>query len=132
MHSEIIAHGRRDIETGAFVQIGFGSFITKDILPVIGAERSCVLPLRINGSVTSADCDPTAFASRNRWALVRFLKPWNNPRGFRPMSSSCLVAVRKRAVKWILPGREFYGDIITPMRGIGIIKPTVIFGPIFV
>ena len=48
------------------------------------------------------------------------------------MAGCCLVAVRKRAVERILPGREFYGNVIAPARGIGIVKTPVVFGPIFV
>src|SRR5216110_149310 len=99
---------------------------------MIGAEWSGIFPLRVNCSIALVDCDPSIFASRNSGALVRLLKPRHDARRFRAMAGRCLVAVRKRAVKRILPGREFYGNVITPARGIGVIKTTVVFGPIFV
>src|SRR5207248_3194455 len=91
-----------------------------------------VLPLRIDRSIAFADRDPAIFASGNSRALIRFLEPRDNPRGFRTAPCSCLVAIWKRAVKRILPGREFYRNVITPARGIWVIKTTVVFGPIFV
>jgi hypothetical protein len=48
------------------------------------------------------------------------------------MAGRCLVAVRKRAVERILLGREFYGNVIASARGIGVVKTTVVSGPIFV
>src|SRR5436190_6206929 len=99
---------------------------------MIGAERSGVFPLRIDCSIAFADRDPAIFASGNSRALIRFLEPRDNPRGFRTVPCSCLVAIWKRAVKWILPGSEFYGNVITPARGIGVIKTTIVFGPIFI
>src|SRR5439155_21089835 len=61
-----------------------------------------------------------------------FLKPRNNARGFRPVPCVCLVGVRKRAVKWVLPRPEFYGNVITPVAGVGVVKATVFSRPIFV
>ena len=122
----------RDIEARAFVEIRFRAFVAKNILPVVGTERSGVFPLRVNRSIAFADRDPSIFARRNGWALIRFLEPRNNARGFRAVPCSCLVAVGERAVERILPGREFYGNIIAPMCGIGIVKAAVAFGPIFV
>ena len=98
---------------------------------MIGAERSRVFPLRIDRSIAFADRDPSIFASRNSRALIRFLEPWNNVRGFRSMPGVCLVAVRKRAVKWILPGREFYRGVIAPVAGIGVVKTAVVFSSNF-
>ena len=46
-HSKIVAHGRRNIQTRALVQIGERPLIAEHILPVVGAKRSTILPLRI-------------------------------------------------------------------------------------
>src|SRR5436190_5197884 len=99
---------------------------------MIGAEWSGVFPLRVNCSIALVDCDPSIFASRNSGALVCLLKPRHDARRFWAMASRCLVAVRKRAIKRILPGRKFCGNVIAPACGIGVVKTPVAFGPIFV
>ncbi len=99
---------------------------------MVGAERPGVFPLRIDRSIAFADGDPSIFASRDSRALIRFLEPRNNARRFRPVPSSRLVAVRERAVKWILAGREFYRNVIAPVPGIGVIEASVVLCPIFV
>jgi len=78
---------------------------------MVRSEGSCVFPLRVSGSITFADGDPSIFASGHHGALVGFFEPWNNPRRFGPMTSACLVVVREREVKWVLSGREFYGEM---------------------
>src|SRR4029453_8782572 len=112
VHSEIVAHGRRDIEASPLIQIGFWAVIAKHILPVIGAERSGVFPLRINGSIAFADCDPSIFASRNSGSLIRFFEPGDNAFRFRAMACGRLVVVRKCAIEWILSWWDFCRDIM--------------------
>ena len=130
--SEIIAHSRRNIEPSAFVQVWFWPFITENVLPVVGSERSGVFPLRIRGSIASADCDPSVFASRYGRSLLRFSKPRNNPRRFGPMTFTCFVVVGKRAVKWVEPWRETYRNVIAAMSRIRFVDSTVIFCPLLV
>src|SRR5438132_6125445 len=125
-------HGGRDIETRSFVQIGFRTFVAKDVLPIIGAERSCVFPLRINRSIPFANRDPSILAGGNAGALVRFLEPRHNTRRFRPMPVGGLVVVWEGAVKRVLSRRELYRNEIAPMRGIWIVKSSVTSAPIFV
>src|ERR1700730_3458272 len=48
------------------------------------------------------------------------------------MPGGSFIVVRKGAVKWVLPRREFYRSVILPTRGVGIIKATVAFRPFFV
>src|ERR1700746_468880 len=48
------------------------------------------------------------------------------------MTRTCLVVVGERAVKWVLPRRKFYRDIITPMDRIWVIETTVVFCPLLV
>src|SRR2546430_8575147 len=132
LQAEVIAHGRRNIETGPFVQIGFRTFVAKNVLPMIGPKRARIFPLRIDGSIAFADRDPSTFASGNGRALVRFPEPRNDLRRFRSMASGRLVVVGERAVKRILPRCEFYRNVITPMRAIWIVKPAITSGPIFV
>src|SRR4029453_9974640 len=47
--SEVIAHSRRNIEAGAFVEIRLRPFVPENVLPMISAEWSGVFPLRICG-----------------------------------------------------------------------------------
>src|SRR5438552_8887142 len=98
----------------------FRTFVAKDILPIIGAERSCVFPLRINRSNPFANRDPSILAGGNAGASVRFLEPRNDARRFRPVTGGCLVIVGKRAVKRILSRPEFDWNIIASVRGIWI------------
>jgi len=99
---------------------------------MIGPKRARIFPLRIDGSIAFADRDPSTFASGNGRALVCFPEPRNDLRRFRSMASGRLVVVGERAVKRILPRREFYRNVITPMRAIWIVKPAITSGPIFV
>ena len=99
---------------------------------MVRSEGSCVFPLRISNSIAFADRDPSILASGNSRTLVRLLKPRNNTRRFRPMTSMCFVVVRECAVKWVLLRCKFYRDVITSMGGIWIVKTTVVFGPLFV
>jgi hypothetical protein len=99
---------------------------------MIGAERSCVFPLRINRSIPFANRDPSILAGGNAGALVRFLEPWDDPRRFRPVATRCLVIVREGAVKRVLSRRELYRNVIAAMRGIRIVKPAITSAPMFV
>src|SRR5438477_9522878 len=125
-------HGGRDIETRAFVQIGFRTFVAKDILPIIGAERSGVFPLRINHSIPFSNRDPSILAGGNAGALVRFLEPRDDARRFRTVTSGCLVVIWQGAVKRVLSRSELYRNVIAAMSGIWIVKSAVTSAPIFV
>src|SRR5438874_6854722 len=125
-------HGGRDIETRTFVQIGFRTFVAKDILPIIGAERSCVFPLRISHSIPFANRDPSILAGGNAGALVLFLEPRNNARRFRPVTIGCLVVVWEGTVKRVLSRRELYRNVIAAMRGIWVVKSAVTSTPMLV
>src|SRR3954462_8832350 len=99
---------------------------------MVCSEGSCVFPLRKSNSIAFADGDPSVLAGGNGRTLVRLLKPRNNTRRFRPMTSMRFVVIRKRAVKRVLLRFEFYRDVVTSMGGIWIVKTTVVFGPLFV
>src|SRR5213075_1460450 len=129
---EIVTHSGRDIETRASVQIGFRTFVAKDILPIIGAERPGVFPLRISRSIPLANRDPSILAGGNAGALVRFLEPRNDAGRFRPVTIDCLVGVWEGAVKRVLSRRELYRNVIAAMRGIWVVKSAIISAPIFV
>src|SRR4030095_9024986 len=102
------------------------------ILPIIGAERSCVFPLRIDRSIPFANRDPSILAGGNAGALVRLLEPRHDARRFRPVTGRYLVIVGKRAVKRVLSRRELYRNIIAATCGIWIVKSAVTSAPIFV
>src|SRR5437016_11155992 len=99
---------------------------------MIGAERSCVFPLRINRSIPFANRDPSILAGGNAGALVRFLEPRNDVGRFRPVTIGCLVVIWEGAVKRILSRRKFHRHVIAPVRRIWVVKTAVIPGPIFV
>ena len=62
LQAEIVANRRRNIQSRALVQIRFRTFVTKHILPMIGAKRARVLPLGVGGSCSLSNRDPAAFA----------------------------------------------------------------------
>src|SRR5436305_11775753 len=99
---------------------------------MIGAERSCVFPLRINRSIPFANRDPSILTGGNAGALVRFLAPRNDAGRFRSVTIGCLVAVWAGAVQRVLSGRELYWNVIAAMRGLWIVKSAVTSAPIFV
>jgi hypothetical protein len=129
---EIVADGWRDIEARAFIEIKSRTFIAKNVLPVIGTERSCVLPLRVSRAIAFADGDLSVFARRGGRALIRFFKPRYNAWRFEPMTCACLIVVRKRTIKWVLSRREFYRDVVASVGRIRVVKTAVIFRPLFV
>src|SRR5262249_27374379 len=102
------------------------------ILPVIGAKRSRVLPLRVGDLVALANRDPATFANRHPRTLIRFIEPRNHPGGFRPMTGRGFVVVGKGAVKWILAGREFYRRVIAAMRWIRVVETAVTLRPLLI
>ena len=129
---EIVADGWRDIEARAFIEIESRTFIAENVLPVIGTERSCVLPLRVSRAIAFADGDPSVFARRDGRALIRFFKPRYNAWRFEPMTCACLIVVRKRTIKWVLSRREFYRDVVASVGRIRVVKTAVISCPSFV
>src|ERR1700731_1714916 len=48
------------------------------------------------------------------------------------MTGCCFVVVRQRAVKGILAWCEFYRRVVASVRRIGVVKPSVTFGPLVV
>src|SRR5205807_472651 len=97
-----------------------------------GAKWPGIFPLRIHSSIAFVDRDPPSFARRNSRSLIRFLKPRDNPRRFGAMAVPGFVVVRQRAVKRILPRREFCRNVVAPTRRIRIVKSAVTLRPIFV
>src|SRR4029453_17581252 len=55
LQAKVIADGRRNIESGAAVEIRFGPLVAEDVFPVIVTKRTGVLPLRVDCSVALAD-----------------------------------------------------------------------------
>src|SRR5262249_9087121 len=52
-----------------------------------------------------------------------------NPRRFGSMTRALLVVVWKRAVKWVLSGRELCGLVMAPFSRIWVVKTAVVSGP---
>src|SRR4029450_12572258 len=55
-----------------------------------------------------------------------------DPRCFGSMTRARFIVVGECAVKWVLPRREFDGNVIAPVRTIWIVKTTIVFRPLFV
>jgi hypothetical protein len=47
------------------------------------------------------------------------------------MTRARFIVVGECAVKWVLPRREFDGNVIAPVRTIWIVKTTIVFRPLF-
>src|SRR5262245_33658098 len=60
---EIIAHRRRNIESRASVQVRFGSLVTKNVFPMIGAKWTGIFPLGVNYPTTFTNRNPAIFAN---------------------------------------------------------------------
>src|SRR5438128_5119897 len=101
---KIIAHCRRDIETGAVIQVRLRSLILKNVLEMVGAKRSAIFPLGIANATAFADGQPAVFANRMARFGVSSPKPWNHQRRFRFELSVRDVVIRKSAIKRVLPG----------------------------
>src|SRR5438046_8702693 len=48
------------------------------------------------------------------------------------MAGVRLIVVGKRAIEGVLPWGKFHRNVIAPAGGIGVVKTTVVFGPIFI
>src|SRR5208337_3035326 len=60
------------------VQIWFWTFIAKHILPVIGAERSTIFPLRITNFIAATDRQPAPLENGLTVAHKSILEPRNH------------------------------------------------------
>src|SRR5260221_138122 len=59
--SQVVPNGRRNVESGAKIQVRTRALIAKDVLPVIRAERAAIFPLGIADTSVVPNGDPTAF-----------------------------------------------------------------------
>ena len=124
--AQVIANGRRNIQTRPMIQIRFWPFILKYILKMIGTKRATIFPLRITRAIAFPNRNPATFAHRLTRPRVSMLKPRDHQRGFwfeLPMGD---IVIRQRTVKRVLLGNESYWDIIAPRRGIRRVEATVI------
>src|SRR5438132_3226726 len=55
IHTQVLAYRRRNIQSGALVQIRFWTLISKYVLPVIPAKRAAIFPLCITHLVIMPD-----------------------------------------------------------------------------
>src|SRR5436190_4337871 len=129
---EEIADCRGDIEPGALVEIWFGAFVAKNVLPVIGAERPGIFPLRVNDAITFANCNPTILARAYRGPLIGVLEPRNHMRRFRSMPIRRLVVVGQCTIKWILARPEVRWNVTRAVSPIRIIESAVAASPVLV
>src|ERR1700720_455619 len=99
---------------------------------MVGPKRSGIFPLRVRDLVSLLNRNPSILANRHARSLIRFLEPRNDLRRFGPVAAGGFVVVGQRAVKWVLPRREFYWSVIVPARRIRIIQTAVTLRPLFV
>src|SRR5438034_9517746 len=103
---EVIAHCWRDIETGAVIQVRFRSFILKNVLEMVGAERSAIFPLGVANATAFADCQPAVCANGAARFRLRSPEPGTHKGRFRLELPVCDVVVGESAIKRILPRGE--------------------------
>ena len=111
VHAEEVADGGRDVEARAFVQVGLGAFVAKDVLPVVGAERAGVLPLRVADAVLEPDGDPAAFADGVLRPLVLLGEPRDDAGGLGLEALRGDVVVGEGDVKGVLARGEGGGRV---------------------
>lgn len=111
VHAEEVADGGRDVEAGAFVQVGLGAFGAKDVLPVVGAERAGVLPLGVADAVLEPDGDPAAFADGFLRPLEGLAEPRDDAGGLGLEALRGDVVVGEGDVKGVLARGEGGGRV---------------------
>ena len=116
----------------ALVEVWFGAFVAKNVLPMISPERPGVFPLRVSDAITFANCNPTILARADRGPLIGVLEPRNHLRRFRSMAIRRLVIVGQCTIKRILSRREIRGNVTRAVRPIRIIESTITASPILV
>src|SRR5207302_6871896 len=121
---EKIAYRWGYIEARALVQIRFGPFVAKNVLPMIGAERPGIFPLCVSNSIAFANRHPATLTRANGRTLIGVLEPWNNLRRFRPMTGRSLVVVGQCAVKRILFRSEIRRNVTSAVGTIRIVGST--------
>src|SRR5262245_49195280 len=128
--SQVIPYRWRNIQPGAVIKIWFGTLVSEDVLKVVRAKWTAILPLRIARAISLTNGDPAMSAYRLARPRVGLFKPWNYQRGFRFELTMRYIVVRQRTVKGILLGNKSYWNVIAPGTGIGRISAAVILGPI--
>src|SRR5437773_11618129 len=113
---EIIAHGRRNIQTSSMVQIWFWPFILEHVLEMIGAEWAAIFPLRIASTIPFSDGDPVIFAHGLTRSGVKLFEPRNHERSFRFKLTMCDIVVRLGAVEGVLVRDKPHRNIVPPGR----------------
>ena len=113
---EIIAHGRRNIQTSSTIQIWFWPFILEHVLEVIGAKWAAILPLRIARAISFSNGDPMIFAHRLTRSGVKLFEPGNHERRFRFELTMCDIVVRQGAVEGVLVRDKPHRNIVPPGR----------------
>ena len=113
---EIIAHGRRNIQTSSMVQIWFWPFVLEHVLKMIGAKWAAIFPLRIASMIPFSYGDPVIFAHGLTRSRVKLLEPGNHERCFRFELAMRNIVVRQRTVKGVLVRDKRHRNIVPPGR----------------
>ena len=131
-HLEVVAGCRGNVESGTAVQVGAGQRIAKDILPVIRAEGTAVLPLGKDSLSTMMDGNPTALKYGLTLLLEAVVEPRDNLFHLGLGVTPGNITIRKRAIKGILAGGEpTWGvGLGIAVPGVRIIVAAIIPGPV--
>lgn len=112
------------------VQIRSRPFITKYILPVIGAEGSAIFPLGVANSIIVPDRNPTTLENRLTIAHEGLFEPGNHVLSLWFSVPALYIVVRQSEVKRVLSREKAHRHKLLPHTEIGIIVPAIIDRPI--
>src|SRR6266404_6676903 len=128
--SQVIAHGRGNIQPGAVIEIRFGALISEDVLKMVSAKWAAVLPLSITSAIAFTNSEPTVPAYRLSLPCIGLFEPRNHERRFRLKLAMRDIVIRQRAVERILFRNKRHRNVIAPRARLGVIVSPVIRRPI--
>src|SRR5215475_7378402 len=112
------------------IKIRLRPLVSKNVLKMISAKRSAILPLRIAEAVPFANGDPTMAADRLPRSSVGLLKPRDYERRFRLELAVRHVVIRQRDIKRILFRDKRDWNVIPARARLRVVRAAVIRRPI--
>src|SRR6266542_2422401 len=75
--SEIIADGRRNVQTGSVVSVRHRTLFPKNILKMMGHKWAAIFPFRVTSAIALANSKPAMPAHRLSFTCVSSFEPRN-------------------------------------------------------
>jgi len=114
------------------VQVWPRAFVAEDILIVVGAEGTAVLPLGIGDTGASPNGEPAPLAHRLAGFFKSLAEPWDHLVGFGFGGAHGDIIVRQGDIEGVLTRNEILREHIAAHGGIRIVVSAEIFVPVFV